>query len=96
MINVIIANEQATKLEITAQKINGIINDYNRALSEIDLNNSSSSKKISKAITDNITKLKIYQQQILDISKTIKSKAQEIRAQQEKEFEEQKEKEKTE
>ena len=92
MINVIIANEQATKLEITAQKINGIINDYNRALSEIDLNNSSSSKKISKAITDNITKLKIYQQQILDISKTIKSKAQEIRAQQEKEFEEQKEK----
>ncbi len=86
MINVSRENELAAKLETTAKEITEVINDYITALSEISKNSSNSSKKISKKISDNINKLQTYRNRLYAISNTIRTKAQEIRNQQEKEL----------
>lgn len=85
MINVSRENELASKLDTLRNTINDIASEYSRARTEIEKNDTNSSKKYSSTISDNIGTLIECNNKLRTISSTIRQKAQEIRNRQEEE-----------
>lgn len=88
MIDISLAKNMAKKLNSEAERIDEVLNDYQKAYEELNKNDSKSINTYKEELQKNINNLKQYKTSLVKISSLVKIKAQKIREEELEELEE--------